>query len=60
MRVLVVDDDRAVRDSLRRSLEFNDFEAQLLSPICESWGKARIELPLAKRTGPTATPAPPQ
>jgi two-component system, OmpR family, response regulator MprA len=26
MRVLVVDDDRAVRDSLRRSLEFNDFE----------------------------------
>ncbi|MGH3372840.1 MAG: response regulator, partial [Nocardioidaceae bacterium] len=26
MRVLVVDDDRAVRDSLRRSLEFNDFD----------------------------------
>jgi two-component system response regulator MprA len=26
MRVLVVDDDRAVRDSLRRSLEFNEFE----------------------------------
>ncbi|MBA2716084.1 MAG: DNA-binding response regulator, partial [Propionibacteriales bacterium] len=23
MRILVVDDDRAVRDSLRRSLEFN-------------------------------------
>ena len=26
MRIFVVDDDRAVRDSLRRSLEFNGYE----------------------------------
>ncbi|WP_439937478.1 response regulator transcription factor [Nocardia sp. N13] len=34
-RVLVVDDDRAVRDSLRRSLEFNGYDVSLASDGAE-------------------------
>lgn len=34
-RVLVVDDDRAVRDSLRRSLEFNGYEVALAADGAE-------------------------
>ncbi|MEJ7741844.1 MAG: response regulator transcription factor [Nocardioidaceae bacterium] len=36
MRILVVDDDRAVRDSLRRSLEFNGFEVALANDGVEA------------------------
>lgn len=35
-RVLVVDDDRAVRDSLRRSLEFNGYEVTLAADGAEA------------------------
>jgi len=35
-RVLVVDDDRAVRESLRRSLEFNGFEVALAADGAEA------------------------
>ena len=35
-RVLVVDDDRAVRDSLRRSLEFNGYDVRLASDGAEA------------------------
>jgi two-component system response regulator MprA len=38
MRILVVDDDRAVRESLRRSLEFNGYQVELASD-----GQAALE-----------------
>jgi two-component system response regulator MprA len=36
MRILVVDDDRAVRDSLRRSLEFNGYEVAVANDGVEA------------------------
>ncbi|MGH1564046.1 response regulator transcription factor [Mumia sp. DW29H23] len=36
MRILVVDDDRAVRDSLRRSLEFNGYDVDVASDGAEA------------------------
>ncbi len=39
MRILVVDDDRAVRDSLRRSLEFNGYTVDLASDGAEALAK---------------------
>jgi two-component system response regulator MprA len=38
MRILVVDDDRAVRESLRRSLQFNGYQVELASD-----GQAALE-----------------
>ena len=35
-RVLVVDDDKAVRESLRRSLEFNGYDVSLASDGAEA------------------------
>ena len=40
MRILVVDDDRAVRDSLRRSLEFNGYTVELASDGAEALARA--------------------
>jgi two-component system response regulator MprA len=44
MRILVVDDDRAVRESLRRSLQFNGYTVQLASD-----GRQAIEMLAAQR-----------
>jgi two-component system response regulator MprA len=44
MRILVVDDDRAVRESLRRSLQFNGYTVQLASD-----GRQAIEMLSAQR-----------
>ena len=35
-RVLVVDDDKAVRESLRRSLEFNGYDVSMASDGAEA------------------------
>src|ERR687889_428481 len=47
-RVLVVDDDRAVRESLRRSLEFNGYAVTLASdgadPLAKTPGRSRAPL----------------
>jgi two-component system response regulator MprA len=39
MRILVVDDDRAVRDSLRRSLEFNGYTVEMAGDGAEALAK---------------------
>jgi two-component system response regulator MprA len=39
MRILVVDDDRAVRDSLRRSLEFNGYTVEIAGDGAEALAK---------------------
>ncbi|WP_199441237.1 response regulator transcription factor [Umezawaea beigongshangensis] len=44
MRILVVDDDRAVRESLRRSLQFNGYQVELAGD-----GQQALEAVLAQR-----------
>jgi CheY-like chemotaxis protein len=44
MRILVVDDDRAVRESLRRSLAFNGYQVELASD-----GQAALDAVMAHR-----------
>ncbi|HEY3611035.1 MAG TPA: response regulator transcription factor [Pseudonocardiaceae bacterium] len=44
MRILVVDDDRAVRESLRRSLQFNGYQVELAGD-----GHQALELVIAQR-----------
>jgi len=45
MRILVVDDDRAVRDSLRRSLEFNGYQVELASDGAEALARTSAIAP---------------
>ena len=45
MRILVVDDDRAVRDSLRRSLQFNGYEVETASDGAEALARVPIARP---------------
>ncbi|KAA1424589.1 response regulator transcription factor [Mumia zhuanghuii] len=45
MRILVVDDDRAVRDSLRRSLEFNGYAVDVASDGAEALARVPMIKP---------------
>lgn len=45
MRILVVDDDRAVRDSLRRSLEFNGYTVEMAGDGAEALAKVAQSAP---------------
>ena len=45
MRILVVDDDRAVRDSLRRSLQFNDYEVETAADGAEALAQVPVVRP---------------
>ncbi|MGQ0843605.1 MAG: response regulator transcription factor [Sporichthyaceae bacterium] len=45
MRILVVDDDRAVRESLRRSLTFNGYEVDLASDGAAALGQITAQRP---------------
>ncbi|ASR38121.1 DNA-binding response regulator [Prauserella marina] len=45
MRILVVDDDRAVRESLRRSLEFNGYRVDVASDGAQALDKVTTDRP---------------
>ena len=45
MRILVVDDDRAVRDSLRRSLAFNGYDVDLATDGLDALAKVAARPP---------------
>jgi len=45
MRILVVDDDRAVRESLRRSLQFNGYEVEVASDGAEALARVSAVAP---------------
>ena len=47
MRVLVVDDDQAVRDSLRRSLEYNGYDVDLAADGAEALARASSSTPFS-------------